>query len=240
MNMQNKITLTAAEEALVASFGRLSGSLPGNAEVTTERDRLAGDIRRKGLPTRRVEAWHYTDLRNLLRTVPKETGEAVNPVKALLEGSAVLALVQGSATKAVDIDGVTREKVSDALSEGDRAVRFALSHDDDAIGRINGALVSDGYVLDISASLEAPIELQLVHGGGQVHTLNRLTFADGVAGMVVERHIAPEGNNAALVSNLTALTLGNDAEVTYVVMQNQGAEDTHLGKLKISLAKMRS
>lgn len=237
MNMQNKITLTAAEEALVASFGRLSGSLPGNAEVTTERDRLAGDIRRKGLPTRRVEAWHYTDLRNLLRTVPKETGEAVNPVKALLEGSAVLALVQGSATKAVDIDGVTREKVSDALSEGDRSVRFALSHDDDAIGRINGALVSDGYVLDISASLEAPIELQLVHGGGQVHTLNRLTFADGVAGMVVERHIAPEGKNAALVSNLTALTLGNDAEVTYVVMQNQGAEDTHLGKLKIELGE---
>ena len=236
MNMQNKITLTAAEEALLASFGKLFGSLPGNAEVTTERDRLAAEIRSRGLPTRRIEAWHYTDLRNLLRTVPDDSGEAVNPVKALLEGSEVLQLVQGRASDADDIDGVTLSKVSDALADGDQSVRFPLSHEHDAIGRINGALVSDGFILDIAETLAAPIELQAVHGGGQVHTRNRLTFAEGVTGTVIERHIAPDGD-AALVSNLTAISLGKDAEVTYVVMQQQGVEDTHLGKLKIELGE---
>ncbi|MEO1989526.1 MAG: Fe-S cluster assembly protein SufD [Martelella sp.] len=236
MNVQSKITLTAAEEALVAAFGRLSGSLPGNADVTTERDRLAGELRKTGLPTRRIEAWHYTDLRNLLRTVPDDAGEAVNPLPALLQGSVVLPLVQGRAGDGPAIDGVEHRKVSDALSGGDKAVRFALSHADDAIGRINGALVSDGYVLDIAASLEAPLELQVVHGGGQVHTRNRLNFAEGVTGMVIERHVAPAGE-AALVSNLSALTLGKDTEITYVVMQSQGAADTHLGKLKIELGE---
>jgi len=75
-----------------------------------------------------------------------------------------------------------------------------------------------------------------VHGGGQVHTRNRLNFAEGVTGMVIERHVAPAGE-AALVSNLSALTLGKDTEITYVVMQSQGAADTHLGKLKIELGE---
>ncbi|AJY47105.1 Fe-S cluster assembly protein SufD [Martelella endophytica] len=236
MNVQKTITLTAAEEALIASFGRLSGSLPGNAAVTMERDRLVGDIRKSGLPTRRVEAWHYTDLRNLLRNIPDESGEAVNPVAGLLPDTSVLALVQGRAGHLPEIDGVTGGTTSDALSEGDDAMNVALSRPDDAIGRINGALVSDGYVIDIAQSLEAPVEIQAVHGGGQVHSRNRVTFADGVSGTVVERHLAPEGD-AALVSTLTAITLGKDTEVTYVVMQQQGAEDTHLGKLKIELGE---
>nr|WP_272210769.1 SufD family Fe-S cluster assembly protein [Marinicella sp. W31]MDC2876684.1 SufD family Fe-S cluster assembly protein [Marinicella sp. W31] len=222
----------------MASFGRLAGSLPGNAEVTTERDRLAGEIRSFGLPTRRVEAWHYTDLRNLLRNVPQQAGDAVNALPPLLASSTVLSLVNGRANHLPRVDGLSGTTTAEALTSGDNAVRLELAHKDDAIGRINGAMMSDGYIVDIAdgTQLAAPLELQAVHGGGQFHSRNRVTFGEGTSGTVVERHIAPQGD-AALVSTLTTLTLGKDAEITYVIMQSQGDEDTHLGKLMIELGE---
>jgi Fe-S cluster assembly protein SufD len=48
--------------------------LPGDAKVTAARDELISVISESGLPTRRVESWHYTDLRNLLRDVSGHTG----------------------------------------------------------------------------------------------------------------------------------------------------------------------
>ncbi|MBB4120319.1 Fe-S cluster assembly protein SufD [Martelella radicis] len=238
MNMQKQIKLTAAEEALVASFGRLSGSLPGNAEVTMERDRLAGDLRSNGLPTRRVEAWHYTDLRNLLRSVPEEAGEAVNALPPLLAESTMLSLVQGRAGRLPSVEGLSGTTTAEALTNGDNSVRLELAYPQDAIGRINGAMMSDGYIIDIAegTELETPVELQAVHSGGQVHSRNRVTFGAETKGTFVERHVAP-GDAAALVSTLTSLALGKDAEITYVVMQQQGADDTHLGKLRIELGE---
>ncbi len=238
MNMQKQIKLTAAEEALVASFSRLSGSLPGNAEVTMERDRLAGGIRSNGLPTRRVEAWHYTDLRNLLRSVPEEAGEAVNALPPLLADSTMLSLVQGRAGRLPQVDGLSGSTTAEALGNGDNSVRLELAYAEDAIGRINGAMMSDGYIIDIAegTELETPVELQAVHSGGQVHSRNRVTFGAETKGTFVERHVAP-GDAAALVSTLTSLVLGKDAEITYVIMQQQGSDDTHLGKLRIELGE---
>ena len=238
MNAQNQITLTSAEEQLLASFGRSFGSLPGDASVTTMRDKLAGEIKKAGLPTRRVEAWHYTDLRNLLKAVPEEAGEAVNPIAALFADTSLLPLIQGKASASLSVDGVTVSTFAEALGGGDGGELIAVSRDDDAIGRINGAMVADGYVINIGAGteLQRPLELQAAHSGGQVHARHAISFGDGASGTFVERHVAPT-DAAALVSNVTSLALGKDAEVTYVIMQDQGASDSHLGKLKISLSE---
>jgi Fe-S cluster assembly protein SufD len=76
MNMQTTSRLTAAETALIEAFNQQIGELPGNGAVTALRDRLLDDLKKAGLPTRRIEAWHYTDLKNLLRTVPPQAGDA--------------------------------------------------------------------------------------------------------------------------------------------------------------------
>ncbi|MGO7426768.1 Fe-S cluster assembly protein SufD, partial [Rhizobium ruizarguesonis] len=76
MNMQTTSRLTAAEAALIEAFNQQIGELPGNGAVTALRDRLLDDLKKAGLPTRRIEAWHYTDLKNLLRTVPSQAGDA--------------------------------------------------------------------------------------------------------------------------------------------------------------------
>lgn len=238
MNVQNEIKLTAAEEALVSSFAGKSGSLPGDATVTTTRDRLAGEIKTFGLPTRRIEAWHYTDLRSLLKNVPQDEGEAVNPLAGLYGNASVLAINQGYADHPHAPDGVSIAKLSDVLAGGSADEDLAVSRKDDAIGRINGAMVTDGYVIDIAAGtvLENPLEIQAIHSGGQIHVRNRIRFGEGAKAVIVERHAGPSGA-AALVSSVSSIDVGKDTEITYVIMQEQGGDDTHLGKLNISLGE---
>ncbi|TPW29796.1 Fe-S cluster assembly protein SufD [Martelella alba] len=236
MNMQKTTTLTAAEQALIASFGAKLGELPGDADVTTARDRLVSALSTTGLPTRRVEAWHYTDLKSLLRAIPEADGESVGGVAPLLQGASVLKLNNGAARETALEGGVSVKTLADVIGEGGYAEALAVSRRDDAISMINGALVSDGYVVDVpeGAALATPVEIQAVHSGGQTHTRNAVTIGDGASATLVEQHFAP-GDAPALVSAVTALTLGKDTEVTYIILQRQGAADTHLGKLKISL-----
>jgi Fe-S cluster assembly protein SufD len=58
----------------------------------------AFDTLRRGLPTRKVEAWHYTDLRRLLSSVPcpdpAGTGAAPSPCS---KDSSVLSVANGKA-----------------------------------------------------------------------------------------------------------------------------------------------
>ena len=77
MTMQKAVTLTAGETALIEAYRAVLGDLPGNGDVTSARDRMIGDLKRFGLPTRRIESWHYTDLKSLFKGMP-----AASDVKA--------------------------------------------------------------------------------------------------------------------------------------------------------------
>ncbi|MEL6437542.1 MAG: Fe-S cluster assembly protein SufD, partial [Pseudomonadota bacterium] len=68
--MNAPVKLTAAEEALIAHFGDRLNDLPGNGDTIMARDQAIQALKENGLPTRKVEAWHYTDLRRLLSAVP--------------------------------------------------------------------------------------------------------------------------------------------------------------------------
>ncbi|HMQ58735.1 MAG TPA: Fe-S cluster assembly protein SufD, partial [Rhizobiaceae bacterium] len=72
MNVITMPQLTPAEKALVERFGRVAFDLPGNTDVARKRDEAIETLKFSGLPTRRVEAFHYTDLRRLLATVPAD------------------------------------------------------------------------------------------------------------------------------------------------------------------------
>lgn len=240
MNMQSNqpIRLTAAETALVEAFAAQVGELPGNGAVTGTRDRLLDDLKRSGLPTRRIESWHYTDLKNLLRAVPERVvgGVSVQPVAPLVEGAKVLSIVQGMADNRATIDGVELSVFKDQLADGSAVAGLAAFDKDDAIGRINGSFVRDGFALSVPAdvAVEQPIELQAVHGAGQVHTRFPAVFGARSKATIIERHCTVT-DDAALVSSISDLTLQDGAEITWIILQTQGADDTHLGQIRISL-----
>ncbi|MEX3009154.1 Fe-S cluster assembly protein SufD [Hoeflea sp. TYP-13] len=237
MNMQSKRPITAAEQALVDSFVGKLGSLPGNGAITAIRDDFIEDIKQNGLPTRRVEAWHYTDLRNLLKKIPDGDGEAGSgAVEPLVAGSGVVSVLDGRADDVDAPDGVSAGFYRDALSEGIAAQRMVLQSTDDLIGRLNGAFANDGISLTVNDGLNLtdPLEIQVVQGGGQSHSRFPVTIGRGATGTFIERHIS-QGDDATLASSITDLHVGDDADIVWVISQERGLSDTHFGQINIEL-----
>jgi Fe-S cluster assembly protein SufD len=236
--------LTAAETALVEAFAAQIGELPGNGAVTGTRDRLLDDLKKAGLPTRRIESWHYTDLKNLFRAVPERvTGGAGGSIDALVKGSDVLSILQGEADASASIDGVTITAYRDQLADGSAVAGLTALDKDDAIGRLNGSFVRDGLALTVAANadIEAPIELQALHGAGQIHTRFPVSFGAGSKATIIERHHAVT-EEAALVSSISDISLEDGADITWIILQSQGPADTHLAQIRVSLgteAKLR-
>ncbi|MEZ2219465.1 Fe-S cluster assembly protein SufD [Rhizobium sp. RCC_161_2] len=239
MNVQTTTRLTAAETALIEAYNNQLGDLPGDGEVFAIRDRLLDDLKTAGLPTRRFEAWHYTDFKNLLRTVPTDLGTgSVEPLSPTAEGSAVLSVLQGRAVGKTSVDGLIVGRYIDSLTDGTAAAGLEALGRDDAIGRINASFVRDGYVIEFpdGTELDAPLEIQFIHAGGQIHSRLPVTFGAGAKATVIERHEGVAGA-AALVSSISDITVGKGAEVTWIILQEQGSEDTHLGQIRIDLGQ---
>jgi Fe-S cluster assembly protein SufD len=238
MTIQPQISLTPAETALLDAFGGAIGQLPGDAAVTTQRSTLIQGIKANGLPTRRIENWHYTDLRLLLRTIPTSTSVTVVAEKPLVAGSSVLALLSGVADGSAKIDGASVKSYKEALSDGSALQGLSVRGSDDLIARLNGSFVSDGYVVHFPDGFEGdkPVEIQLVQGGGFVNTRVPVNFGAGAKATVVERHLAG-ATDAALVSAVSDITLGEGADIIWIVVQQQGADDTHLGQIRVRFGK---
>lgn len=244
MNMQTGMKLSVAETALCEAYDHAIGELPGDGAVLAARDILISDFKEAGLPTRRVEAWHYTDLKALLRAVPAfDPAASAAKLAPLVEGSTVLSVVNGVADTRGSVEGVALRTFSDALADGSGAEGLAARDSDDTIGRINGAFVRDGFVLDFPAGtdLAAPLEIQTTQNAGQTHTRFPATFGANVKATVIERHVAT-GENPAFVTTVSDISLSDGADITWVILQGQGAADTHLGQIRITLgtdAKLR-
>jgi Fe-S cluster assembly protein SufD len=238
MTIQTPIKLTAAETALLEAFGGTIGQLPGDAAVTTQRSTLIGAIKSAGLPTRRRESWHYTDLRSLMTGVPAGSPEGVSPVEPLIENAELLSLVNGVADKSAAVTGATVKHYCDSLLDGSALKGLAVRDGDDLIGRLNGSFVRDGYSVYFpdGYTSEQPVEIQMVQGGGFVNTRVPVSFGAGARATVIERHIAGS-DHTALVSSVSDITLGEGADVTWVILQQQGDGDTHFGQIRVKFGK---
>ena len=238
MTVHTLIKPTNAEQALVDAFGQAFGMLPGDAAVSTQRSTLLRGLKEAGLPTRRRESWHYTDLRSLLRTVPANQAVAAKAVEPIVAGSPVLSIVNGAAQGTRAPDGVSVRPYAETLSDGSALKGLSLRDNDDLVGRLNGSFVRDGFVIDVAEGAEIGdvIEIQSVQGGGQHHNRIPARFGKGSKATVIERHLAAS-ETPALVSSVSDITLGDEAEITWIILQQQGRDDTHLGQLRVKLGR---
>ncbi|MFC5585981.1 Fe-S cluster assembly protein SufD [Nitratireductor kimnyeongensis] len=238
MNLHAQNTLTEAETALVDGYSSRFSDLPGDAEVTVRRDE-ALELLKKGLPTRRIEAWHYTDLRRLLSSVPEfkpvNDAEAVAP---LIENALVLPVLNGTShERPAAPEGATIATLAEKLQEGALSANWLTASDRfDAVGAINAAFVSDGYWLEIAegTEIERPVELQNIHAGGQVHGRFVVNAAAGSKATIIERQT---GVGDALATSVTHLDVGDGADVFWILLQEQPDDATYLGQFTASLGK---
>ncbi len=237
MNMHSQPQRTPAESALVDAFAERLSALPGDGAVTVKRDDAIEQIK-AGLPTRRVEAWHYTDLRRLLTSVPAHDGTALaKAIAPLVKGSTVLPLLNGvAASKTAPIVGVTIAGLAGKLTDGSFVRALDPQGADDAVGALNAAFVADGYFLDIAEGTElaAPVELQNIHAGGQVHVRLPVRVGNGAKATIVERQ---SGVGNALVTSVSNVTVGDGAELTWLIVQDQPESVTYLGQFNAWIGK---
>jgi Fe-S cluster assembly protein SufD len=236
MNMHLQPQRTQAETALIDAFGERQSLLPGDGAVMVKRDDAIEAIKH-GLPTRRVESWHYTDLRRLLTSVPSYDDSAkASAIAPLVEGSPVLAVLNGVVAKAPALDSVSVVPVSEKLVDGSYAPALGVQDDDDAIGALNAALVADGWFLDIAdgAEFETPLELQNVQAGGQVHARMAVRVGENVKATIVERQA---GTGVALVSSVSNVVVGDGTELVWLIVQEQSDSATYLGQFNAWIGK---
>ncbi|QKV17807.1 Fe-S cluster assembly protein SufD [Oricola thermophila] len=236
MTVQSKLPLTAAETTLVETFGEQFSYLPGNAEMVSHRDRAVQALKESGLPTRKVEAWHYTDLRRLLTSIPShDDGAVADDLECLVEGSARLVLNNGKIATTEAVDGITVASVADALRAEVSGVTLSDHGRFDAVGLINSAFVANGFVLKVEdgAEPDRPIELQSLHDGGQVHTRNIVTVGADAKVTLFDRQAGSD--KSVLASNVTELVVRKGGDAKWICVQEQGGEATHLGQLNVTL-----
>ena len=236
MNIHSSPVATPAETALVEAFAQRVAELPGDATIALGRDNAVERLK-AGLPTRRVEAWHYTDLRRLLATVPAfDPSARPEAPRALIEGSSVLRVANGAAQPAPLIEGVEIAPFSALLSAGDARAAMAPADADDAVGAVNAAFAADGFGLTIAggAEIASPIEIQNLQAGGQVHARFPVAIGAGAKATIIERQA---GAGAALVSSVSSLDVGAGAEIVWVIVQEQAEDATHLGQFNARLGK---
>ncbi|WP_395698058.1 SufB/SufD family protein [Methylocella sp.] len=221
MNVQKTASLrTAAETALAEAFGALLARAPAGA-ARRLREAAFAAFDEAGLPHRRVEAWHYTDLRALMRQAlplaPEPSAQALEAVGAGLAKSAPaqrLVLVDGVfAPQLCDPlpEGVRIRSLAEALAGGEEAILAVLGAQGfggtDSMLALNAALTQDGVVVEVApgARIAAPLRIvsAFTSDGTAVYARSALVVGAGAAVRLVEESLAgfePKGQaNGALI-----------------------------------------
>ena len=238
--MQQDIQLTPGEKALIEA-SRTVG------ERSKARQSAIDAIMANGLPTRRREAWHYTDLRRLMSQFPTLAARPDEDTAAAAFGDHKR-LVDG--VRLPLLDGAFFPGLGDALPSGVLVSSTgglptadepaSPAGQDDAIGLINTALAVDGVKIAVAAGTDVGKPLGLVHvvGAGDARaaaTRNRVSVGAGAKASVIERHTSP-ANVANHVNAVTSLEVGEGADVTWLIVQEHGNAATHLGQFNARLA----
>jgi Fe-S cluster assembly protein SufD len=124
---------------------------------------------RKGLPNRRVEAWHYTDLKAALAKPARFAASGATPALPPALGLRLVTLDGVFRPDLSDLsalpEGVKVQPLSQALAQGAPGIMALIASDDvvaeDSLVSLNAALMQDGVVLRLPAGveLEQPIEV---------------------------------------------------------------------------------
>ena len=223
--------LTGAEEAILAASGAL---LPPDAA----RAAAANALRERGLPTRRVEAWHYTDLRNSLKEfagLPQSPSDQ-QAGQFLAANPAICPSV-----RLPFLDGHFLAGAADALPGGvsvtPGAAASGYRNQADAIALLNSMLAVNGARIAIDRNIKLDQPLALVHGstGPDASVLRHAVELDaGAHATIIEQHASADGV-AAHCNTVTGLTLGEAAQATWVIVQQESDTTTHLVQLNVTL-----
>jgi len=199
MNM-SKSALSATEATFASLFERRKSE---GAPDLRERSWLA--FLRDGLPNRRLESWHYTDLRSALRDLAACETEAAGCVESDKPPA-----------------GVTRHSLHEALQNlgADDTLAALAPRIEDPVVALNGALMTDGVVLFVppGAVIETPISLLRRFSGAGLSVTRSLIVVGAGARISIIEHAEAGEEKGGFENDVLILALGENAKVEHCLI----------------------
>jgi Fe-S cluster assembly protein SufD len=254
---------TEAENALAAAFGAARSFLAGGPAVMRERDEAFAAFMRSGLPHRRVEAWHFTDLRAALREI-LPLAEA--PLAATIAASRQCLDIQAPRPAGLDtirlvlVDGSYVPELSDAaklpagvvlrplaevLAKDEPFALDTMSKElpgsDDSALALNTAFANGGFVIEVAAGarIVTPIEIFSIAGAPRPHSFfvrSLVRLGPGAALTLIESHASAPGL-VAQENDALIVDLAEGAEIEHVAtFASDAAAGIHVSTFSATLA----
>ena len=249
---------TPAEVFLASLFERSKATLPGNAKVAKWREDTFQRFYAAGLPHRQIEAWHYTDLRTLIRdALPVSMPPDETAIAALRETFAAdapaprLALVDGFFVPELSTpmpDGIKITSLASVLSEGRPDMIALLSSQylgaEDPIVSLNAALMQDGVIIEVAAGTQIADPLHLIHVRSSPLPAAHFSRSALLLGAGAEIRLAESCHSAnpmveALASQANAcliISIGDGARLAHTAMVT--GPSPHAVRLETMLARV--
>jgi Fe-S cluster assembly protein SufD len=239
---------TAAETSLGEAFATAKARWPGAGAVAKLRADAFAAFARAGLPNRRIEAWHYTDLRALMReALPIASAPTRQELEALRKQIAKaglpaqsLVLVDGVFVPELSGSlpaGVTVTSLTAALAEGRADIVAGLAaawaEADDAIVALNAALMQDGVIIEIAAGTKLAEPINLVYATVAIKPAARVSRSLVRIGAGAEMRLNEmsfgQGGRTGQTNNALILEVGDEADVRHTL----ALTDTQPGSMRL-------
>ena len=216
----------------------------------------AARCRQNGLPTTRVEAWRFTNLKDLVagdftpaRNVTDMALDSLPAASLLAVNGHVLAFVNGrfrAELSSIDAlpDGVALLPLSEAIRTDEQSLSAHLGHltesEENPFADLNTAFLEDGLVLRLAdgVTLDRPVHLVSIGAVADraVAFFPRLlvVLGKGARATLFESHA---GLGGAYFSNIVMeAVLGEGAHLEHYKLQNESPEAFHIANTRVSVA----
>ncbi|MCX7685887.1 MAG: Fe-S cluster assembly protein SufD [Acetobacteraceae bacterium] len=205
-----------AEAGLAGLLARADGQ--GPEAWAPARAAAAALLRAEGLPTRRVEAWKYTDLAPLAAAAFAPRGSSAEPAPPAPRAE----------RRVVVADGVVRDAAGFARN------RAAIPAPAATIAALNALLAEDGVLFDLEGDAGVVELLSLVSAGVSAHPRHRIRLGAGASLTLIESCRAGAG---ALHNPVFDIALGPGARLTHARIVEDDPAAFHLAAIHADVAE---
>ncbi|MDD2876932.1 MAG: Fe-S cluster assembly protein SufD [Acidiphilium sp.] len=210
-----------------------------------------------GFPTRRDEAWRFTNLRRLTKapmppahpatSLPDPDAGVIESLR--LAGRVCRLVLNNSAVVAAQSSGVDLPagawfgSIAEALETRPDLLKAAFATTDPAgnqpFAALNEALFTGGFLLALApgVSFDAPFEIIHVNTDAASHPRCAILLGEGASATVMEHFT---GSGAGWNNIVTCVDLGVGAKLHHVKLQTESPAAIHLAQTRATLAQAAS
>ncbi|MCS3902136.1 Fe-S cluster assembly protein SufD [Methylohalomonas lacus] len=245
-------------EHFQSEYARLIGELD-NDPLRDERKAALERFAATGLPTKKVEAWKYTDVQPIAKRHFNTTQAAppidVGQVDAVRFGDLdchELVFVNGRFNAQLSrlgdtASGISIRSLAAALADSDSGIGARLGHclgeNTHAFTELNTAFLQDGAVIEVARGVQVdkPIVLLYLDTATDTptacHPRTFVSLGENAAATLVESFAGLDDSSENLTNQVTEIDLADNARLDHYKIVQGGGKNFHIGSINARQAR---